>query len=425
MIPCDPSTAPLAGIRVIELARVLAGPWCGQLLADAGAEVIKVEPPTGDETRLWGPPYLPGCEPRDGWPGDSAYFACCNRNKRSIAVDLKSSRGQQVARRLIATADVVIENFRPGTLEAMNLGYEQLKPSNERLVFVSITGFGKDGPDGRLPGYDFIMQSLAGLMSITGDVDGSPTKVGVAVSDLATGVTAAFAATAALTGRVASGRGARVDVSLLETQLSWLANIASNYLISAEPARRYGNAHPNVVPYELFETADRTLVLAVGNDSQFARFAERVGHPEWARDPRFTTNAARVRHREILVPMIKRLLCARPAFEWLDAFRSVGVPASVVHSVEEAIEAPQVKHNQMIVELEHPRAGPQRFMRSPLKFDDLLGASPTSPPMFSQHALEILAELKYGAEEIEQLLGCDAVVAPTAPPRQRNQAVAG
>ncbi len=420
-----PSTGPLAGIRVIELARVLAGPWCGQLLADAGAEVIKVEPPTGDETRLWGPPYLPGCEPRDGWPGDSAYFACCNRNKRSIAVDLKSSRGQEVARRLIATADVVIENFRPGTLEAMNLGYEQLQPDNERLVFVSITGFGKDGPDGPLPGYDFIMQSVTGLMSITGDLHGLPTKVGVAVSDLATGVTAAFAATAALSGRAASGRGARVDVSLLETQLSWLANIASNYLISAEPARRYGNAHPNVVPYELFETADRTLVLAVGNDSQFARFAERVSHPEWARDPRFTTNEARVRNRDILVPMIKRLLYARPALEWLDAFRSVGVPASVVHSVEEAIEAPQAKHQQMVVELAHPLAGPQRFLRSPFKFDDLLGTPPAAPPMFSEHALEILAELKYEAEEIAEMLSCDAVIVPAARSPQPSEAVAG
>jgi len=383
------------------------------MLADAGADVIKVEPPTGDETRYWGPHYLDNCVPEDGYPGDSAYYTCCNRNKRSIAINLGSSDGQEIVRRLLSGADVVIENFKPGTMERWGLGYEStLRSLNDRLVYVNISGFGKDGPDAGLPGYDFVVQAAAGLMSVTGEVGGAPMKVGVAVTDLATGVTAAFAIAAALVQRGITGRGQRVDTSLLGTQVSWLANVGSSYLISKIQPRRYGNAHANVVPYELFQAADRHMVIAVGNDQQFARCADVLGHPEWAMDPRFQTNVARVEHRDELISVLQGLLRQRPATEWIKLFRGRGIPVSAVRTVDEVLSDAQVRHLGLIGTYEHPAAGIQECIASPIAFDSMVNENLGPPPMFSEHAEEILKDLGYDRHELESLTAAAAVVIP-------------
>lgn len=422
MSDVDAGSAPLSGIRVVELAQVLAGPFCGQQLADAGADVIKVEPPTGDGTRHWGPPYVPGCEPEDGYPGDSAYFSCCNRNKRSVAVDLRQEHGRAVVRRLIDSADVVIENAKKETMTAWGLTHEQCQRTNRGLVWVTISGYGATGPDATLPGYDFAIQAAAGLMSITGPVGGPPTKVGVAISDLATGATAAIGVLAALAGRERGGKGRLVEVSLLETQVSWLANVASNYLASGEQPQRFGNAHANVVPYELFEAADRPIALAVGNDAQFARMADVLGQPEWARDDRYATNRARLAHREALVAACAELFSTQPAAHWIEVLGAANVPVELVRTVGEALNHRQVRHRELIEELDHPVAGPQRYVTSPIRFNGEPGTAAQRPPMFSEHTREVLAEAGFANEEIDDLIRRRAVIEATRPQREMQGA---
>lgn len=398
------NAGPLSGLKVLDLARVLAGPYCAMLLGDAGADVIKVEPPAGDDTRAWGPPYLAGCEPRPGYPGDSAYYASCNRNKRGIALDLSTPPGQAAVRRLAAQADVVIENFKPGTMERWGLGYEDaLRPLNPRLVYANISGYGRSGPDADLPGYDFVAQGAGGLMAITGVPDGDPMKVGVAITDLTTGMLAAFSICAALLGRQATGTGQRVDLSLLETQVAWLANVGQSHLVTGREPRRYGNAHATVVPYQLFYAADKPLVVAVGNDRQFRKLCAVLGAPEWADDPRFATNPARIQHRDALIPLLAAVLKQQPAGHWLEHMRAAGVPSGPVRSLTEVFTDPQVLARQMKVEVPHPVAGLLPLVGIPFKFGDTPAAVRRHPPRLGEHTAEVLAAAGFTPAEIAAL----------------------
>ncbi len=403
---CSPGSihGPLAGLKVLDLSRVLAGPYCAMLLGDAGADVIKVEPPAGDDTRAWGPPFLSGCEPGPDYPGDSAYYASCNRNKRGIVLDLSTPAGQEAVRRLAVQADVVIENFKAGTMARWGLGYEEvLQPLNPRLVYANISGYGRTGPDANLPGYDFVAQAVGGVMSITGVPAGDPMKVGVAVTDLTTGMLAAFSICAALLGRQSTGRGQRVDLSLLETQVAWLANVAQAYLVSGREPARYGNAHASIVPYELFYAADKPVVVAVGNDQQFRRFVEILGRPGWATDPRFATNPARVRNRTELVVMIAAVMRERPAADWLGQMQAAGVPGGPVRTLPEVFADPQVLARGMKTDVAHPAAGTLPLIGIPFKFGDSPGTVRLHPPCLGEHTLEVLQEAGFTAAEIAAL----------------------
>jgi formyl-CoA transferase len=387
---------PLKGVRVLDLSRVLAGPFCAMILGDLGAEVIKVERPgVGDETRAWGPPYV---------GGESAYYLCANRNKKSITLNLKTEEGQRILRELILRSDVVIENFRTGTMEGWGLGYEDLKPLHPGLIYCKITGYGSEGPARDRPGYDFILQAESGWMSITGPVEGPPFKVGVAVVDVVTALFAAIAILAALAERSRSGHGQKVEISLLECALASLVNVASNYLVSGVPPRRYGNAHPNIVPYEAFETADGYIVIAVGNDSQFRALCECIGRAELAEDPRFATNSQRVMNRDLLIPILREIIRRRSTQEWLRALLPAGVPAGAVRTIPEALSDPQAQALNMVVEVPHPRAGRIRMIRSPLNFSRTPVAIIRHPPILGEHTQEVLVDLLgYEPEAIDQL----------------------
>lgn len=401
---------PLAGIRALDLSRVLAGPYCGMLLADAGADVIKVEPPGGDDTRTWGPPYVPGAEPGPGYPGDSAYYTSCNHGKRGIAVNLAMAEGQAVLRRLAGGADVLLENFKPGTMERWGLGYEQtLRGLNPRLVYCCISGFGRDGPYAHLPGYDFAVQAMGGLMSITGEPAGEPMKVGVAVSDITTGMLAAYAVTAALWHRDRTGHGQRVDLSLFETQVAWLANVAAGYLVSGRPPARYGNAHANIVPYQLLYAADRPLVVAVGNDVQFSRLCQALDLPHLAADPDYATNPNRVARRDQLVAALQERLRTRPAAFWLERLAAAGIPAGPVQTVPEVLSDPQVLHREMRVEVPHPTAGSLPLVGIPFKFGDTPSRIVRHPPLLGEHTAEVLREAGFTAGEVAELEQMGAV----------------
>jgi len=387
---------PLKGVRVLDLSRVLAGPFCAMILGDLGAEVIKVERPgVGDETRAWGPPYV---------GGESAYYLCANRNKKSITLNLKTEEGRRILRELILRSDVVIENFRTGTMEGWGLGYEDLKPLHPGLIYCKITGYGSEGPARDRPGYDFILQAESGWMSITGPVEGPPFKVGVAVVDVVTALFAAIAILAALAERSRSGHGQKVEISLLECALASLVNVASNYLVSSVPPRRYGNAHPNIVPYEAFETADGYIVIAVGNDSQFRALCECIGRAELAEDPRFATNSQRVMNRDLLIPILREIIRRRSTQEWLRALLPAGVPAGAVRTIPEALSDPQAQALNMVVEVPHPRAGRIRMIRSPLNFSRTPVAIIRHPPILGEHTQEVLVDLLgYEPEAIDQL----------------------
>lgn len=386
----------LRGVRVLDLTRVLAGPWATQNLADLGAEVIKVERPgRGDDTRTWGPPFL---RDRDGEEtSDAAYYLACNRGKKSVTLDIAAAEGRELARRLALGADVLVENFKAGDLARHGLDYATLSAQNPRLVYCSITGFGQDGPYRDRPGYDFMVQGLGGLMSVTGERDelpgGGPQKVGVAVSDLFTGMYATSAILAALLARERTGRGQRIDMALLDVQVAMLANLSSSYFVSGEAPRRMGNAHMNIVPYHVFRAADGFLIVAVGNDGQFARFCEVLGRPAWARDERFATNALRVHHRELLVGMISERMAERPAHEWLRELEPSGVPCGPINDLEQVFADPQVRHRGMEVRAPHPRAGEVRMVANPIKFSETPIRHDRAPPLLGEHTDEVLRDV--------------------------------
>ncbi|MBB3296326.1 crotonobetainyl-CoA:carnitine CoA-transferase CaiB-like acyl-CoA transferase [Mitsuaria sp. BK045] len=403
-----PSAMALQGVRVLDLSRVLAGPWCTQTLADLGADVIKVERPPrgghpgGDDTRGWGPPYL---KDRDGQDtAEAAYYLGANRNKRSIGVDIASPKGQALIRELALRADVVVENYKVGDLTRYGLDAPALLALNPRLVFCSVTGFGQTGPYRDRAGYDYAVQGLGGLMSVTGEADalpgGGPQKVGVAVADLFTGMYATVAILAALRHRDATGEGQVVDMALLDTQVAMLANLGANYLSTGQAPRRMGNAHQNIVPYQVFQASDGHLIVAVGNDGQFVKFCELLGVPELARDPRYATNAQRVRHREALVPLLAERIAARPRQHWLGAMEAAKVPGGAINDLAEVFEDPQVRHRGMVVPMAHPLSDALRVVASPMKLSGTPVAYRLPPPLLGQHTDEVLAELGHGPEAI-------------------------
>ena len=385
---------PLQDIVVLDLSRILAGPWATQVLADYGATVLKVEHPQGgDDTRKWGPPYLKDAAGQE--TRESAYYLSANRGKRSLAIDFSQPDGQQLVRRLAMQADVLVENFKVGGLARYGLGYEQLSAENPRLVYLSISAFGQDGPDAAKPGYDAMIQGMGGLMSLTGLPDGEPgagpQKVGVAVADLMCGMYAVSAIIAALYERDRSGRGQYIDLSLLDTQVAWLANQNLNYLVSGVPPGRQGTAHPNIVPYQAFRTADGYLMLAVGNDAQFARFCGAAAAPELAADARFRTNADRVAHRADLVPQVAALLCKRTTREWIAALEVAQVPCGPINDLAQVFAEPQVRHRGLRMDLPHPTAGTAPGVRNPVRFSRTAVAYERAPPPL---AADTTAELK-------------------------------
>lgn len=405
----------LDGTFVLDLSRVLAGPYCTQMLADLGARVVKVESPRGDDTRSWGPPFV----------GDeSAYFLSVNRGKESLAIDLKDPRGRAAVRRLAMRADVVVENFKVGDLARYGLDYPSLAADNPGLVYVSITGFGQDGPRAQEPGYDAALQALSGVMALTGEPDRPPVKLGVAWIDVLTGSHAASAVLAALLARVRTGRGAHLDLSLFEVALASLVNQAQSALLTGQAPARLGSAHPSIVPYQAFEAADGAIMVAVGNDEQFRRLCAVLDLPELAADERYATNAARVHEREVLVPLLAARLAARPRAAWLEALKQAGVPATPVVTLPEALEDPQVRARGLVVEGRHPGVGPLKMVGSPLWHvrgpdgaDAALfppeGSSPV-PPRLGEHSRAVLADdLGVSRDEIDAWVADGVVGAPS------------
>ena len=396
MTNMNKGAAPLAGRRVLDLSRVLAGPWCTMVLADLGAEVTKVEHPRGgDDTRHWGPPYT---------GGESAYYLCANRNKRSVALDISKPEGQRIVRDLAAQADVLVENYKLGGLEKFGLDCSSIAAINPRIVYCSISGYGRRSPIAERPGYDYVIQAEGGLMSVTGPVDGEPMKVGVAVADLFTGMAAAQAILAALIAADRDGAGQHLDMALYDCQLAMLANVGSAALVAGTEPRRYGNGHPTVVPYQLFDTLDGQVVVAVGNDAQFTAFATRLlDRPDLATDERFAKNGSRVANRDALLAEIMPLMRRHTTEWWLAGLRSVGVPTGAVRQVGEALAAPEATARDMVATVAHPSAGEVKLVASPLKLGRTPVVSPVAPPMLGQHSRTVLAELGYRADEIEAL----------------------
>jgi crotonobetainyl-CoA:carnitine CoA-transferase CaiB-like acyl-CoA transferase len=396
----------LDGVRVLDLSRVLAGPWCTQTLADLGADVIKVERPgSGDDTRGWGPPFLKDGEGQD--TAEAAYYLGTNRNKRSVTIDIAHPEGQALVKRLADRADVVVENFKVGDMARYGLDAASLRATRPGLVYCSITGFGQTGPYKDRAGYDYAVQGLGGLMSVTGERDdlpgGGPQKVGVAVADLFTGMYATVAILAALRHRDATGQGQVIDMALLDTQVAMLANLGANYLVTRKAPGRAGNAHQNIVPYQVFEVADGHLILAVGNDGQFERFCQVAGRPDLPQDPRFTKNADRVRHRAVLVPLLATLLKARTRADWLQALETAKVPCGPINGLDDVFADPQVAARGMTVAVPHPHQPNLELVASPMK----LSATPVSlrraPPLLGQHTDEVLAELDIDAAARQRL----------------------
>jgi formyl-CoA transferase len=394
----DNATVPkaLGHIRVLDLSRVLAGPWCSQNLADLGADVIKIERPgSGDDTRAWGPPYAKDADGHD--TTEAAYYLSANRGKRSVTVDIATPQGQALVRELARHADVVLENFKVGHLKRYGLDYESLKAVRPDIVYCSITGFGQDGPYAHRAGYDFLIQGMGGLMSVTGESDelpgGGPQKVGVALTDLMTGMYATIAVLAALTHRDRSGEGQHIDMALLDTQVAMLANVGSNYLNSGKPPKRWGNAHANIVPYQTFACADGHIIVAAGNDGQYQKFVEAGGRPELGTDPRFGTNPLRVKNRDTLVPLLGEMVATKKRDEWIDLLEARGVPCGPINDVGEVFDNPQVRARGVAFELPHPAAGKVKLVRSPMKMSVTPATSDKAPPLLGQHTEEVLREV--------------------------------
>lgn len=398
---------PLAGLRVLDLSRVLAGPYCTMMLGDLGAEVIKVEQPgVGDETRRWGPPYLAA---PDG-SRESAYYLSINRNKLGIAVDLKHPAGQEVIRALAARCQIIVENFRAGTLEALGLGYDDLRINHPELIWGAISGYGPVGPQRDQPGYDFVAQAETGLMSITGPVDGEPSKVGVAIVDITTGMYAATAILAALRALAVTGQGQRVDVALFTSGLAWLANVAQNYFTTGEDGARFGNAHRSIVPYETFQARDRAFALGVGTDRQFAALCQAIGAPEWAADPRYATNPARVQHRAELVAALNARFAARDAADWLRALAAAGIPSGPINTVGEALRSPQADALGLVATVEHPTLGAIETVAPPYRFAATPATVRRPPPRLGEHTAAVLRDIAgFTDDEIAGLRDAGAV----------------
>jgi len=386
----------LSHIRVLDLTRVLAGPWCGQTLADFGADVIKVErPKAGDDTRHWGPPYLQDTE---GAPtAEAAYYLAANRNKRSVTIDISTAVGQQLIRELAAQSDVVLENYKVGQLAKYGLDYDALCKVKPDLIYCSITGFGQSGPYAGRAGYDFIVQGMGGFMSITGERDnlsgGGPQKAGVAIADLMTGMYSTVAVLAALAHRDRTGAGQYIDMALLDVQVAMLANMNANFLVSGTPPARWGNAHPNIVPYQTFKTSDSWIIVGVGNDAQFRKFVEVGACPELALDPRFATNPQRVNHRDTLVPILAAIVERRSKADWIAALESAGVPCGPINDLGEVFEDPQVVAREMQVKVAHPLAGEVKLVRSPIKMSVTPPEVTGHPPLLGEHTEAVLQEL--------------------------------
>ena len=397
---------PLSHIRVLDLSRIMAGPWASQVLADLGADVIKVErPDVGDDTRSWGPPFLKDADGGD--TRDAGYFLSVNRGKRSLTLSLDKPAGQRIVKQLAARSDILLENYKVGTLKRFGLDFDSLRIEYPRLIYCSVTGFGQDGPRRDQAAYDFLIQAMGGLMSITGERDdrpgGGPQKVGIPIVDIMTGMYATVAMLAALARREQSGEGEYIDIAMLDVQVGFLANQAMNHLLSGKAPRRSGNAHPNIQPQDVYPCRDGNLVLVVGNDGQFAKFCEVLGRPEWAADARFVTNPERIRNLAVLNSMVVAELAKRDRAHWVAAFEAAGVPCGPINSIPEAFADPQVEHRRMLFELAHPSgarlpqvASPMRFAQAPLKHE-------VPPPLLGQHTQQILLELDYKKEQIEEL----------------------
>lgn len=398
---------PLAGLRVFDLSRILAGPTCTQLLGDLGADVIKIERPgAGDDTRKWGPPYVRDKDSKD--TGESAYYLSSNRNKRSVTIDISKPEGQDLARRLIAKCDIMIENFKVGDMARYGLAYDDMKGDFPALIYCSITGFGQSGPYAPRAGYDLLAQGIGGIMSVTGEPDRPPTKVGVGIADVMCGMYATSAILAALHHRTRTGQGQYVDLALLDTQVAWLINVGLNYLTSGQVPQRVGNEHPNIVPYNVEPCADGFIILAVGNDSQFQRFCDFAGVPELARDPRFVTNEARVKNRRAIYDLLPDVTRRKTQSEWIEGLAKLGVPCSPVNNVDQVFRDPQVRHREMQIKMPHPLAGSGTvdLIGNPIKYSATPVDYRLPPPYCGQHTDEVLAELlQIPKPEIDELRG--------------------
>lgn len=398
---------PLNHLKILDLSRVLAGPWCGQNLADLGADVIKIERPlTGDDTREWGPPYLKGPNGQD--TAESAYFVTMNRNKRSMTLDISSPEGQEIIKKLIKTSDVVIENYKVGQLKKYGLDYESLKKIKPDLIYCSITGFGQDGPFAHRAGYDFIVQGMGGFMSVTGERDdlpgGGPQKAGVAIADIFSGMYATTSILAALSHRDRTGEGQSIDIALLDVQVAIMANMASNYPASDKAPARWGNAHPNIVPYQTFQTSDSWMIIATGNDGQYRRFVEAGGRPELASDERFMTNPLRVKNRDILLPLLTEMSKTKTKDQWIKELEAIDVPCGPINDLKEVFQNEQVIARKIKQTLPHPTAGKVDLLASPMRLSKTPATIRTAPPTLGQHTRGILeSQLGLDAKAIEQL----------------------